>query len=42
MKKFLRENWLWIAIPLVVVLGVLVWLIAFGSDASSDFNYPLF
>ena len=41
MRRFLRENWLWIAIPLVVVLGVLVWLIAFGGDAIPDV-YPIF
>jgi uncharacterized membrane protein YidH (DUF202 family) len=39
MKEFLRENWLYIAVPLVVVLVVLIGLLLFGGDSASPFIY---
>lgn len=38
---FLKENWLWIAAPVVIVLGVVIYLIVTGDGNSSDFTYPL-
>jgi len=39
-KKFLRENWIWLLIPLLVLIGVLVALFA-GGEAEPRFDYPL-
>ena len=43
MKDFLKEFWLWILIPFVLMIGVLlaVLLLANG-DGSSPFVYNLF
>ena len=43
MGRFLRENWLWIVAPIVIVLvlmGVIVWLSESGEEA--PFIYPIF
>lgn len=42
MRNFLRENWLYIVAPLVIVLIVLVCLILFSDGSPSVFNYPIF
>jgi len=43
MKEFLKEYWLWIVVPIVLVLGalaVLLWLS--GDGGASPFQYNLF
>ena len=42
--KFLKEYWLWIAVPMVIILGALVALLyVSGSDDSvSPFEYNVF
>jgi hypothetical protein len=40
-KQFLRENWPYIVVPLVVVLLALLALILFGGDTVSPFIYNL-
>ncbi len=42
MRNFLRENWLYIVAPLVLVLLLLGALMFFGNDPSSPFAYNLF
>jgi hypothetical protein len=42
MGKFLRENWLWIVGPIVIVLVVLLVLaFAFSGDDTAPFVYNL-
>lgn len=44
MMRFLRENWLWIVLPFVVVSAgmiILIWL-SDGSDAAAPFQYNVF
>lgn len=40
MKRFLRENWLWLALPIVVLVFVLLALF-WGGGAQPEFDYPL-
>ena len=43
MGKFLRENWIWIAVPIVVVAVVLI-VLAYssgGDDPVTPFVYPI-
>ena len=43
MKDFLKEYWLWILIPsLVVAVGILFLVMAGNSDSSSPFVYNIF
>ncbi|HTF87460.1 MAG: DUF5989 family protein [Planctomycetota bacterium] len=43
MLKFIRENWVWIVAPMVVVVVLIVVLGIFGGDSSvSPFQYQLF
>lgn len=42
MKDFLRENWVYIVAPLVIVIVGVVLLVAFGGGPESNFTYPLF
>ena len=42
MGRFLRENWIFIVAPLVLVLIGLVVLIALGDDSSGNFIYNIF
>jgi len=44
MGQFLRENWLWIVVPIVLVLGGLFAFVFFGGsgDAVNPFDYPVF
>ena len=36
---FLRENWLWILVPALLVLGAAAWLLFSGGDDPGGFNY---
>ena len=43
MGKFLRENWLWIMAPIVIVLILFVVIIlTSGSEDASPFIYNIF
>jgi hypothetical protein len=43
MGNFLRENWIWIVAPIVIVLVLFVVFIAMsGDDANSPFIYNIF
>ena len=43
MGKFLKENWLWIVAPIVIVLVLFVAIIAMqGGDDTSPFIYNIF
>jgi hypothetical protein len=40
---FLRENWIWIVAPIVLVAAAVLWLLYTGSDdAAAPFQYTLF
>jgi len=41
MKELLREYWLWILIPVVLVGGLLTYVIATSKDTSDNFDYDL-
>ncbi len=43
MGKFLRENWIWIVAPIVIVaiLCVIVVWLSQDSDPTAPFVYPL-
>lgn len=41
--RFLRENWIWIVGPIVVVLVALIIFIKMTDDGeTSAFDYPIF
>lgn len=44
MRQLLREYWLWIVVPLVLVLGAVaaLLLLAGRDDSVSPFDYPIF
>jgi ABC-type dipeptide/oligopeptide/nickel transport system permease subunit len=43
MLKFIRENWIWIVAPIVVVAVLIIALALFGGDeAVSPFQYQIF
>jgi hypothetical protein len=44
MKNFLREFWLWILIPVLIVAGGILLLLFWGqgSESSSPFTYNVF
>jgi hypothetical protein len=43
MGNFLRENWIWIVAPIVIVLVLFVVFIAMsGDDANLPFTYTIF
>jgi hypothetical protein len=44
MKAFLKEYWLWIAIPFVLVIGGLavLWLMIGNDEGASPFVYNIF
>ena len=42
MGKFLRENWIWIAAPIVLVLVLVVALLLMSGDDASPFVYNIF
>lgn len=37
--SFWRESWAWVAVPLVVALAVLGWLLLSGDGSVSPFTY---
>ena len=39
--RFLRENWLWIAVPIGIVIVALALLLVFGDDSGSGMVYPI-
>jgi hypothetical protein len=41
MPSFLRENWVWIVAPIVLLGLLVVALLILGPDASSPFDYPI-
>ena len=46
MGKFLKEYWLWILAPIVIVFGLLIAVVAFGNsgegeDADQPFIYNI-
>lgn len=43
MGNFLKENWLWIVTPVVVVAAVVLYVVVSsqGSDPAADFIYNL-
>jgi len=41
MGKFLRENWIWIAAPIVLVVGLVAVVIYVGSQGDSPFIYNI-
>ena len=41
MKQFLRDNWLYIVVPLVIVIGGLL-LVLLTSEDGSQFKYIVF
>ena len=42
MKEFLRENWLYIVAPLVIVLIGIVALMLWWGTGNSPFSYNIF
>ena len=41
--RFLRENWLWIVVPIaVVLLGLVLFLLLFPEQEAAPFDYPIF
>ncbi len=43
MLRLIKENWLWIVVPIVLVLGLLVaFLLLTENDGSAPFDYPIF
>lgn len=38
-RGFLSENWAWILVPALIVLGVAAWLMLSGDDGGGGFNY---
>lgn len=43
MKDFLKEFWLWILIPFVLMVGVLLAVLFFaGGEGSNPFKYNVF
>ena len=41
MGNFLRENWIWIVAPIVLVVGLVAVVIVSGSQADSPFIYDI-
>ena len=40
--RFLRDNWIWIALPLLVAAGVLAFLLlSEAPDETDPFQYPI-
>ena len=43
MAGFLRQNWVWIVLPIVLVRALVVALLVFGSGGDdARFVYPVF
>lgn len=41
MGRFLRENWLWILVPIVLVIALAVLVIVLGQSGDSPFVYEI-
>jgi len=42
MGRFLRENWIWILAPVVLVAGIIIAVVLWGAgDDGSIFVYPI-
>lgn len=41
MRDFMRQNWIYVALPLGIVILAIVALVLFGDSPESNFNYPL-
>lgn len=41
MRAFLRQNWLYIALPIAVVSIGFLALLFLGEDSAADFIYPI-
>jgi len=42
MMSFLRENWLYVVLPIALVFLGIAALVIFGDDSSSNFIYNIF
>lgn len=44
MAKFIREYWLWITVPFLLVIALVAYLVFSGGDADSvtPFTYEIF
>ena len=42
LKGFLRENWIYIVAPFVLIVAALILLACFGGEGSSGFLYNIF
>ena len=42
MSSFLKENWLWIVLPIVLAFAVLIFFVYyFGGDEMPNFQYNI-
>jgi hypothetical protein len=41
MGAFLRENWIWIAAPIVLVVGLIVVVVVLGGGGVGEFTYVI-
>jgi hypothetical protein len=41
MLNFLKENWLFILLPLVIVLGIVIFLIMTNDSNTAGFHYNI-
>jgi hypothetical protein len=39
---FLRDNWAWIVVPILLVLAAVVALVLLSAGGEGDFVYPIF
>jgi hypothetical protein len=39
--QFLKENWLWILGPIVIVLGLLLWFVWTQDGSVAEFDYAI-
>jgi ABC-type dipeptide/oligopeptide/nickel transport system permease subunit len=39
--RFLRENWIWIAAPIVLLALLVAAAVILGAGESSPFDYPI-
>lgn len=43
MGRLIKENWLWIVVPIVVVLaGIAIFIQMTESNENAPFDYPIF
>lgn len=41
MLRFLRENWIWIAAPIALLVLLVAAAVIWGAEGSSPFDYPI-